>query len=414
MDERVLGSAEWLPMRFAGGLLIALLGGISLAIAGSRRTTPSTLFLTFQLAFVHLPSCALCAVHRGLPLWFTLMTACLLTLMGLSVRRIAAWLNIGYPVLLRVLVAIPLAGWVAYAAIIYTLAILQNKLSFASVFNLEILYDFRAEVFSNFDQRALTALGALGYFCFPLLMIFALRNKSWLSMMLLLVLVVLLYGLTGMKAYLAVPVFTVVTFYMSQKYQSASFLSHFLLLLMIFFACAALLGFYLNSPWPLALFFSRGAVTPGELHIIYGDYFADTARLPIWQILRKVMPGGGELNWAELITKEIFGGNVGQGEGANTGMIASSFAVYGLLGVAFHFLVMLVVLALLDRFALRDRHFWIAYAAIPSLFLLTNMELISNLIYYGLGFSLMLTVCMTSRERRGQSRLDGPIEFSGA
>jgi hypothetical protein len=225
-----------------------------------------------------------------------------------------------------------------------------------------------------------------------------------MSLLLLLVAVVMLYGMTGMKAYLAVPLFTVVTFFMSQKYKTASFMSNFLLLLMILFGVAALLGFALDSPWPLALFFSRGVMTPGELHIIYGDYFADTPRIPLWQMLRKVMPEGWELNWAEQIAKELFGGTVGNGEGANTGMIASSFAVYGLLGVAFHSLIIITVLAILDRFTERHNLSWMPFAAIPSLFLLTNMELISNMIYYGLGFTLVASICMTSKHKNVSTR----------
>jgi hypothetical protein len=397
MDERILGSAEWLPARFLICLCVAILGGISLAITGKRRTAPSTFFIVFQLIFVHIPSCALCAVHQTLPLWFIIMTGIILMLIGLFVRRLANSLNISYPVPLKILLAVPLMTWILYALSIYLLAILQGRFSLSSAFNMDVLYAFRAEVFSDFSGKALTALGALGYFFIPLLMIMAIKKKRQLIIFISVVSVIMLYGVTGMKAYLAVPVLTAVTFLMSQKFRIAGFFVAIAMMVTVMILSAGLLGYYLDSPWPLALFFSRGVMTPGELHLIYADYFADSARVPIWELIRTKMPDGGDLNWAELIHQNVFGGTVGQGEGQNTGMIASSFAVYGLLGVVLHSAFMVVILSILDRFSERQRMAWIPFAAIPSFFLLTNQDLVSNFIYYGLGFSLMLTICMTRK-----------------
>jgi len=406
MGEDIFGPAQSLPGRVLGGLCVALIGGLPLAITGARRTTISTLFITFQLAFVHVPSCALCAVHEGLPLSFALMTAGLLASIGLLPRPVGKVLQLRFSLALRLALAAPLVGLFAYAAWVFAGAVLGSHFSFASVFDLDALYEYRAEIFAKYRARELTALSVVGYFIVPALMIAAAHARRWTVVALLLAPVLLLYGVTGMKAYLAVPGFAVVTYLMARTFRVANFLSGFLALLLAVLVGAGAVGVYLASPWPLALTFSRGVMAPGQLHLVYGQYFAHSARISIWELPSSTLPGRGGLTSAELVHRNVFGGNVGQGEGANTGMIGTAFAVYGYVGVLAHSAVMLVLLAFLDDRLRRRPSSILPFAAIPSLFLVTNIDLLSAFFYFGLGLTVVSTAALS---RRG-SRLPQPAE----
>lgn len=399
MDEHILGDPMWLPIRFAGGLCIAILGGISLAFTGKRSTTPSTLFLTFQLAFVHIPSCAFCAVHDRLPMWFAVLTAVVLIIIGLSVRPLAKILTLPPPISAKVFLGFLLLVWIVYAIFVFLLAIIQKKYSFAAGLDMVALYAYRADIFSSLSGKELAALSALGYFLLPLFMIIATENRRWVMAVLLLIPIVMLYGVTGIKTYLFVPGFTLITYLMARRFQNAGFVTRFLMMILILLLVAASVGFYLEIPLLLALLFRRAVMTPGELHLIYSDYFADSPRLPIWQFLANTSPEGSGLNWAELVQLNVFGGTVGSGEGANSGMLASAFAVYGLYGVAFYVIILLCTLAFLDGFTASQSRSWLPFAAIPSLFLMTNMDFISATLFYGLGFVVICTICMYRKKR---------------
>lgn len=394
IDEHILGEPLWLSERVAISFSIVLLGVLPLITSKNEPTSPSSIFIIFQLAFVHVPSCALCAVHPNLPISFILMTAIVLVAIGLLVHPVSKIVNIDLPIPVKVIIAIPVILWMFYSVAIYFKAILESRFSFGDVFNMEVLYDFRETVFSKFSGKELSALSGLGYFLFPLFAIITIEHKKFKYLSFLTIAIVMLYAITGMKTYVIISVFTSIVYLLARHHDIDTFCSLFLIILMLMLLFMNLLGLITESPWPLAIFFKRGVMIPGELHILYGDHFANIARIPIWKIFDTNVQDFRGIGLQELILIEVLGGTIGSGEGANTGMIATSFARYGILGVVTHSSIMIAILAYMNHLAALGNKLWIPFAAIPSLFILTNSDLIAAGLWYGLGFSLVLSLCM--------------------
>ncbi len=390
-DFPVLGEPRFMGDRFAAGLVLAAAGGLPLVAAARSRPMPSTLFFAFQLAFVYLPACALCAVHADLPLSFLALIGLVLLGMGLALNPLRHWKRMSLPVWGRLMLAAPLVLWVVYATGVFLFAVGDGRLSLRSVFDLSTLYSFRQAVFLLFQGRELTAFSALGYFVIPFLTVAAVEKRRWIFLPALAAVATLLFGVTGMKSYLAMPFFAAAVYGAVTRMHAARFTATLLVSIVGLILAAEWLGRELDSPGPVAVVWWRGVMTPGELHLLYGRTFAHSPRLPVWQLFATNYPDGREMNTAEVIAADVFGGTIGRGEGANAGMIATAFARYGLVGVGAHSVALVLLLGLLDRSVRRGARGWIAYSSIPALFLLTNVDFVGVSLYYGFGFSVLLT-----------------------
>jgi len=402
MDEYIFGEASWTLSRYTIGHLCAMLGVIPILVRRSKYTTPSSLFIIFQLVFVHIPACALISVQQMLPVWFVITMTAYMMLFGLFMGPAVTLISsksIRLPVSARLSAGLLVAAWLSFGLVVFLNAIASGKFNFLSAFDLDVLYSFRAEVFTGFSGAGLTALSALGYFLFPTLFIYSVYRSCLTCTIAVMSLVLLLYGITAMKTYLVICIFSGIIYHLAIRRRPAQFLTSFIGMLLAALLLAYVVGYFLESPWPLALAFNRGVMTPGQLHLVYAQYFVDKTHVPFWEVFGALPSDSGGLNVAQRIASDVYGSSVDSGEGANTGIFASAFAVYGYTGLVVHAIFISFILAVLDASLKMRVSDWAAYSAIPAIFLLTNVDLVSVTLYYGLGFSIVFLLVTKIRIR---------------
>lgn len=396
MDEYIFGEANWSFSRYIVGHLAAMFGITPILFHRTKITTPSSLFIIFQLLFVHIPASALISVQPLFPIWFLLAMTIYMFLFGLLIGATVASISstsISVPASISIVTSLPVAAWIGFGLAVFINAIVSGKFNFLSAFDLDVLYNFRAQVFTEFRGIALTALSALGYFLFPTLFIYSLYKYCLKCIFAIVVLVIFLYGITAMKTYLIICIFTGIVYKLAIRYNPVNFLIYFIGIIIAILMAAYTIGYFLESSWPLALTFNRGIMTPGQLHLVYAQYFSDKVHIPFWEIFGASLPSDSNgLNVAQRIASDVYGSSVDSGEGANTGIFAAAFAVYGYAGFIIHAFVVFIILAILDASLKKRISDWAAYSAVPAIFLLTNIDLISVILYYGLGFSLVFVI----------------------
>jgi hypothetical protein len=398
MDEYLFGKAQWSPDGYFIGFIVAMFGAIPILICRNRFVTPSMLFILLQFVFVYLPSCALISVYSMFPVWFVVSMGLYLILFAMLVGPTVHNLSLKISLPIKIILGAPLISWVLFGLVTFIVAIFAAKNFTLTAFNLDTLYDFRAQVFSEFSGVELTALSGLGYFLFPAMMIFAIYKLSLLYAIFVVVMSFLLFGITGIKTYLVIGLFAGVIYKASQSYDLSNCYLKVLFGALIGLLVAYIVGYIFDTPWPMALLFNRGVMTPGFLHLIYAWHFSEMEHLYFWEIFSAKPSSWNELNIAQIIAVEVYKTPVDSGEGANTGLLAAAYAAYGVGGFIFHGFFAFLILVVLDITLKNDKSNWTAYTSIPAIFLLTNIDIISVFLYYGLGFSVVLATLFQAKK----------------
>lgn len=394
MDEYLFGEAEWSLEGYIIGCIAAMLGAIPVLICRNRAVTPSMLFIMLQLVFVYFPSCALISVHSIFPVWFVVSMALYLILFAMLVGPMVRKLSLKLLLPIKIILSAPLISWILFGLVTFILAIFAGKSSILTAFNLDALYDFRAHIFSEFSGAELTALSGLGYFLFPAIMIFSIYKRSFLYALFVVIMTILLFGITGIKTYLVISLFAGILYRIAQAYDFSNCYIKVLFFAIIGLLSAYVVGYIFDTSWPTALFFNRGVMTPGLLHLVYAWYFSGMEHLYFWEIFGAKPSSWNGLNIAQIIAVEVYRTPVDSGEGANTGLLAAAYAAYGFVGFIVHGFVAFLLLVVLDISLKNDQSNWAAYSSIPAIFLLTNVDIVSVVLYYGLGFSVILSILL--------------------
>jgi hypothetical protein len=372
-----------------GGLEIAVayvmtaLATLAVALYCERRTSPSRVIVLVHLLAVIIPLQALVAAQ------FEFARP--------EFADTVAGAFIGAVVFAGVMpdVRVPPAGRLARSAL-GILAILLTCYVYAALlshgglgrlsFDLSTVYQVREE----FIEDAAPFVGYFvpwqGYVLNPLLMLLGLRRRAPLVGGLGLALQLLLFGMTGYRAFLLIPLLVLGVYLFARRRQ--------LLLLALaavlgVIAAALLLYAWLDQPIIPALLVDRVIVIPAEIHYWYYDFFGVGAQ-PTLQLSQSLLAALSVSHYTTPIPEVIGWKYMGSAASANVGLFGDAFANFGFAGCFIFALLFALLLKAVDAAGRRaDTRVAVALVAMPA-FQLVNSGLLTTLLTHGLALTIIV------------------------
>lgn len=381
--------------RFIWGFVLSL-PSIAIMNMGkdNKQVSLSSLFFAFQITLIYIPSIIFVVCQPSFSFlnnFFLLVCMYLMFVLVYFTTRI-----FGYSVNSKIndmfvkrIILILLFIYFSISLVTAALMFVRNGISFERVFDLDLIYIFRSEVFNSYKTSEFISLYGLAYFFLPLLILYSINSKNWFIFILTTLLNLGLFSLTGMKTYFLLPFLTTIIFYLMKGKSEYYFIKMIFIFILFLLVISFAISIYIESNYPPSLFL-RSTFEAARLHVVWIDYFFDKDKIPFWVLNPSGHPNNPGLGWDQIIA-EYLGGSTGNGEGANTGFFASSYSVYGVVGLLLHIILFSLILGYLNAKFFLEKNSWVPAACIPVMFLLTNISFVGAILYYGLGLTILAT-----------------------
>jgi hypothetical protein len=270
-------------------------------------------------------------------------------------------------------------------------------------FDLATVYQVREE----FVEDAVPFVGYFvpwqGYVLNPWLMLLGLRRRAPLLGGLGLGLQLLLFGMTGYRAFLLLPLLVLGVYLFGRRRQ---LLMLALTAVLGVIAAALLLYAWLDQPIIPALLVDRVIVIPAEIHYWYYDFFGVRAQ-PTLQLSQSLLAPLSVAHYTTPIPEVIGWKYMGSAASANVGLFGDAFANFGFAGCFIFALLFVLLLKAVDAAGRRaDVRMAAALVAMPA-FQLVNSGLLTTLLTHGL--ALTIIVLWTLPSPAPQAADAGPV-----
>lgn len=260
-------------------------------------------------------------------------------------------------------------------------------------FNIMAVYEFR-------EGAADSLPGIFGYLnsivtkvFVPFAMVFAIVNRRWFGLVVLVGVSVLFFALTSHKSPLFYPVVVVFIYYIARTRNAPLLMLHGISFIVVFsvidiYALAHQWGGY--SGVFSSLFARRVILIPSLLNWFYLDFFEQMARVN-WansKFTLGLVASPYDLTVPKLIGFEYFNRDE---MSANTGWIGSGYANAGVWGVLIYSFLIGALFSFLDAYSNRlGVRVVTAMFALPVFTLLTSTDLATMLLTHGLAVSILV------------------------
>ena len=257
-------------------------------------------------------------------------------------------------------------------------------------FDLASVYRVRAE----FLRTAAPFTGYLvpwqGYVLNPSMMLLGIRKRSVIPGGLGLALQLVLFGETGYRAFLFLPVL-LIAFYVIAERRNLTAIALMGAIAVVGFALALYAA--LRAPLIPSLLVDRLLVIPAQIHYWYYDFFG-VHHAPFLQLSQSILSFLSEAPFHSPIAKVIGWTYMNSDGSANVGLFGDAFANFGFLGCGIFAILLALVLVTLDA-AARGVHPRVATAliAMPA-FELINSGLLTTLLTEGLALAIVVLWAM--------------------
>lgn len=363
--------------------LVTGLSTAGCALYCQRYTGASRVIVAVHLVAVIIPLQALVAAH------FELARPEFATAVGLAYvgALAAAGLMPG--------VRLPPAGRAARIAVLL-LAMAVSLYVFGSLlargglarlsFDLTTVYEVREE----FIEHVAPLMGYLvpwqGYVINPALMLVAFRRRSLLVGLVALALQLLLFGMTGYRAFLLLPALLAGCYVLGRRRHLVALAIGGVLALI---GVALTLYAWLDEPLIPSLLVDRVLVVPAEIHFWYYDFFGVRGQAPL-QLSQSVFSALATPHYSVPIPEVIGWQYMGSAASANVGLFGDAFANFGFAGCAIFALLFALLLKVTDAAALAtDPRIAAALLGMPA-FQLVNSGLLTTLLTHGLALAIVV------------------------
>jgi hypothetical protein len=258
-------------------------------------------------------------------------------------------------------------------------------------FDLSAVYEVREE----YVERLGPLIGYLvpwqGYVLNPALILIAVRRRSLLLGFLGLVMQLMLFGMTGYRAFLLNPVLILIFYFVGWRRLLTPLALGGLLGVV---AIALLLYAWLDAPVIPSLLVDRVIVVPAEIHYWYYDFFGVHGQAPL-QLSQSILAPLSLSHYNVPIAEVIAWTYMGIAASANVGLFGDAYANFGFAGCAIYALLFAVVLKALDAASRSgDTRIAAALLAMPA-FALVNAGLLTTLLTHGLGLTVLVLWALT-------------------
>ncbi len=363
-----------------------LLTAISCAGCASyceKRTAASRVVVIIQLVAVIIPLQALVAAHFEFARPEFATAVALAYLGALALAALTPEVRVP-PASARVSVLL-LIGAVLVTAYVLWALLTRGGLGRLS-FDLTAVYEVREE----FLTRIAPLMGYLvpwqGYVLNPALLLLALRRRSLLLGLTGLALQLLLFGMTGFRAFLFIPALLLVFYLIARRRQLAAIVLSGMLAVI---GIALVLYAWLDQPLIPLLLVDRVIVVPAEIHYWYYDFFG-VHRQALLQLSHSVLAPFATSHYHAPIAEVIGWTYMGSAASANVGLFGDAYANFGFAGCAVFALLFTLVLKAVDAAGrATDPRVAAALLAVPA-FELVNSGLLTTLLTHGLALAILV------------------------
>lgn len=404
---------EWTVAKVFDGLIVQVFGG---AAESHAAITPGTVISYVSTAL----SCAMCSIYchrRGGPsrvIVVVHLVAVIVPLEGL----VAAGYEFASPtfatsVALAYICALALAAWLpevrlapagklaraifAVCAGMITLYVYGALLATGGLgrvsFDLYSVYKVRTE----FLESAVPLTGYLvpwqGYVLNPSMMLMGLRRRSLLLGLSGLVLQFLLFGVTGYRAFLFLPILLLAFYIVGRRRELTA-----MALLGALAVIALALALYAMTDEPLvpSMLVDRLLVIPAQIHYWYYNFFG-VHHAPLEQLSQSILAPLSSDPFQSPIAEVIGWTYMNSDASANVGLFGDAFANFGYLGCLIFSILLAIVLKGIDAAGrAASPRVAAALVAMPA-FELVNSGLLTTLLTEGLALAAVTLWVMSDR-----------------
>ena len=253
-------------------------------------------------------------------------------------------------------------------------------------FDLTKVYDIRREYRAIGIPFAGYLFNWLAYIVNPIFFALFLVKRKWIWVGLIIFLQILLFSVTGLKAFLFALPFVLVLMWIVNRKNPLAYMA-------IGLTGIILLGMFsywlVDDVWISSLSTRRALLAPAQLSFLYYDFFSQNHHTFLSQhrIFRFFLDYPYHLSPPNLIGEVYFDSSE---MGANNGIYADAYMNFGYIGFIFWAVLLTTVLKLVDSFS-KNKKITVTIAAIamPSLSL-TNSAFLTSLLTHGLLLSLLI------------------------
>jgi hypothetical protein len=386
--EHVTGTLE-IPLSY----LLTALASAACALYCERRPGPSRVIVVVHLLAVVIPLQALLAAQAELARPEFAFTVALAFLAAVAFAGLMPEISVppaGKPVRVALFIGSGLLTVYVFAALTGSGGLARFS------FDLSAVYEVREEFLEGLAPLVGYFVPWQGYVFNPALMLIGFRRRSLLITAAGLALQLLLFGMTGYRAFLGIPLL-LVGFYLLGRRRHLAALA--LAAMMGVIVLALLLYAWLDQPLIPGLLVDRLIVVPAEIHYWYYDFFG-VHGAPALQLSQSILAPLTEAHYGTPIAEVIGWKYLGSAASANVGLFGDAFANFGFAGCAIFALLFALVLKAVDAAARgADPRLAAALVAMPS-FQLVNSGLLTTLLTHGLGLAIVILWALASSPAR--------------
>lgn len=253
-------------------------------------------------------------------------------------------------------------------------------------FSLASVYQVRAAFLRNAAPLTGYLVPWQGYVLNPSMMLLGVRRRSVILAGLGLVLQLALFGETGYRAFLFLPLLLVVFYVVALRRDlTATALSGAIAVVLFALGLYAALG----APLIPSLLVDRLLVIPAQIHYWYYNFFG-VHHAPFLQLSQSIFASLSEAPFQSPIAEVIGWTYMNSNGSANVGVFGDAFANFGFLGCAAFAILLALVLVVLDAAAKGvNSRIATALIAMPA-FELINSGLLTTLLTEGLAVAIVV------------------------
>jgi oligosaccharide repeat unit polymerase len=273
--------------------------------------------------------------------------------------------------------------------------ILYKNFHFSLNFDLTKVYEIR----SQYKDIRTSLIGYLfpwvAYIINPVALAFFLSKRKCIPMILIIILQLFLFSVTGKKSFLFILPFLAALIWMVRRKNP---LCYFCLGLICVIISGMLSYRLVNDTWISSLFIRRTLFVPARLSFLYYDFFSSHSHTFLSQhrIFENILIYPYQLTPPMLIADAYF--NKPE-MNANNGIYADAYMNFGFVGFLLWSSLLALVLKLIDVFSARKKTtIAIVAIAMPTL-IFSNAAFLTTLLTHGLLLSLLILYLLPAEEK---------------
>lgn len=268
-------------------------------------------------------------------------------------------------------------------------------------FDLSTVYTTREEFLEDYAPLIGYLVPWQAYVINPALLLIGFKRRSLLIAAVGITLQLLLFGMTGYRAFLLIP-FLMAGILLIARWRNLA--AGVLAAVLGVIGIALALYAWLAEPIIPGLLVDRVIVVPAELHYWYYDFFGVNGQ-PLLQLSQSLLSGLGWGHYQTPIAEVIGWKYLGSAASANVGLYADAFANFGFAGCALYALLFGIVLKVMDAAGGRtDPRIAAAMMAMPG-FQLVNSGLLTTLLTHGLAAAILVLWALAAPAARSRETL---------